>query len=123
MCEYKYSIYHFHEWNSLFRLYASLSKTAIFILYCTQNVCVCAKSLQSCPTLCKPMDFSLPGSSVHGILQARILEYCRAILQGIFPTQGSNLHFLSLSALASGFFTTSTIWEAHCIQNICFLKF
>ena len=34
--------------------------------------CVCAKSLQSCPTLCNPMDCSLPGSSVHGILQARI---------------------------------------------------
>ena len=32
-----------------------------------------AKSLQSCPTLCDPMDWSLPGSSVHGILQARIL--------------------------------------------------
>ena len=30
---------------------------------------------QSCPTLCNPMDCSPPGSSVHGILQARILEY------------------------------------------------
>ena len=29
---------------------------------------------QPCPTLCDPMDCSLPGSSVHGILQARILE-------------------------------------------------
>ena len=35
-------------------------------------VCVCA---QSCLTLCDPMDCSLPGSSVHGILQARILEW------------------------------------------------
>ena len=34
-----------------------------------------AKSLQSCLTLCDPMDCSLPGSSVHGILQARILEW------------------------------------------------
>ena len=34
-----------------------------------------AKSLQSCPTLCDPMDCSLPGSPVHGILQARILEW------------------------------------------------
>ena len=38
-------------------------------------VCVHAKSLQSCLTLCNPMDCSLPGSSVHGILQARILEW------------------------------------------------
>ena len=30
---------------------------------------------QSCPTLCDPMDCNLPGSSVHGILQARILEW------------------------------------------------
>ena len=32
-------------------------------------------SLQSCPTLCDPMDYSLSGSSVHGIFQARILEW------------------------------------------------
>ena len=37
--------------------------------------CVCAKSFQSCPTLRDPVDCSLPGSSVHGILQARILEW------------------------------------------------
>ena len=37
--------------------------------------CVCAKSLQLCPTLCDPVDLSLAGSSVHGILQARILEW------------------------------------------------
>ena len=34
-----------------------------------------AKSLQSCPTLSDPMDFSPPGSSVHGIFQARVLEW------------------------------------------------
>ena len=36
---------------------------------------MCAKSLQSCLTLCNPMDCSPPGSSVHGTLQARILEW------------------------------------------------
>ena len=53
-------------------------------------MCVHAKLLQSCPTLCNPMDCSLPGSSVHGILQARILEWvgCHALLQGIFLTHG-----------------------------------
>ena len=30
---------------------------------------------QSCPTLCKPMDCSLPGSSIHGIFQVRVLEW------------------------------------------------
>ena len=34
-----------------------------------------AKSLQSCPTLFDPIDCSLPGSSVHGIFQARVLEW------------------------------------------------
>ena len=34
-----------------------------------------AKLLQSCPTLCDPMDCSLPGSSIHGIFQARVLEW------------------------------------------------
>ena len=38
-------------------------------------VCVCAKLLQSCLTLCDPMDCSLPGFSVLGILQARVLEW------------------------------------------------
>ena len=39
-----------------------------------KNAILCAKSLQSCPILCGPMDCSLPIYSVHGILQARILE-------------------------------------------------
>ena len=39
------------------------------------DMCVHAKSIQSCPTLCDPMDYSLPGCFVRGILQARILEW------------------------------------------------
>ena len=47
------------------------------------------------PILCDPMDCSPPGSSVHRILQARILEWvAHFLLQGIFPTWGSNLHLL-----------------------------
>ena len=38
-------------------------------------VCVCAKSLQSCLTLCDPMDYSPTGSFIHGIFQARTLEW------------------------------------------------
>ena len=70
------------------------------------DACERAKSLQLCPTLCDSMDYSPPGFSVHGILQARILEwvFCRALLQGIFPTQGSNPHLLS-PALSDRFFT------------------
>ena len=57
------------------------------------RMCV-LKSLQSCPTLCKPINCSLLGSSVHGILQARILEWGQCPSPGdlIFPTQGSKLN-------------------------------
>ena len=52
---------------------------------------------QSCLTLCDPMDCSPPTSSVHRILQARILEWgsC-SLLQGIFLTQESNPNLLHL---------------------------
>ena len=44
--------------------------------------------VQLCPLLCDPMDCSPPGSSVHGILQARILEWrSHPLLQGIFLTR------------------------------------
>ena len=44
------------------------------------------KVTQSCPTLCNPMDYI-----VHGILQARILDWVAILFsRGIFPTQGSN---------------------------------
>ena len=52
---------------------------------------------QSCPTICNPMDRSPPRSCVHGISQARILEWVAVpSSRGIFPTQGSNLHLLCL---------------------------
>ena len=51
---------------------------------------------QSCPTLWPHELYSPPGSSVHGILQARTGVGCHALLQGIFLTQGSNLCFLHL---------------------------
>ena len=43
---------------------------------------------QSCPTLCNPTDCSPPGSSVHGILQARILEWAACPPPGILPNPG-----------------------------------
>ena len=61
-----------------------------------------AKSLQSCLTLCDPMDCSLPGSSVPGILQARTLEWVAISFQGIFLTQELN----RVSCIAGGFFTS-----------------
>ena len=54
----------------------------IYICVC---VCMWSEVTQSCLSLCDPMDYT-----VHGILQARILEWSLSLLQGIFPTQGSN---------------------------------
>ena len=77
-------------------------------------VCVHAKSLQLCLTLCEPMD----------LWSARLLYLWdspakntgvgyHALLQGIFPTQGLNPRLLCLPALEGRFFTTSAPWEAH----------
>ena len=47
-----------------------------------------ANSLQSCLTLCDPMDCSLPGSSTHGIFQARILEWGAIFSSRDLPNPG-----------------------------------
>ena len=75
------------------------------------KLCMCAKSFQSYPTLCNPMDYPTrllcpldsPGKNT-GV-------GCHALLQFVFPTQGSNLSPTS-PALAAGFFPTSATWEA-----------
>ena len=67
---------------------------------------------QSCPALCNPVDYSLPGSSVHRIFQSRILEWvCHFLFQGIFLTQVSNLH-LFVSCIGRQNLYHSATWEA-----------
>ena len=71
-----------------------------------------AKSLQLCPTLRNPMNCSPPGSYVYGILQARILEWV-AIPSSRGSSWPRDRTLVSMSpALAGGFFTTGTTWEA-----------
>ena len=66
-----------------------------------------AQSLQSCLTLCNPMDYSPPDSSVHGILQARILQWvAMPSSRGLVPTQG---YQTCNSHAADGFFTTEAL--------------
>ena len=60
---------------------------------------------QSCWTLCDPVDCSPPGSSVHGISEARITRAgYHFLLQGIFPTQVLN-HVSQVPCIAGGCFT------------------
>ena len=69
-----------------------------------ESLGVCS-AYKSYLTLCKPMDYSLPGSSVHGILQVRILEWVAIFSSGGYDpgilTQGSNpcLSLLSSSSV------------------------
>jgi len=72
---------------------------------------LCAKLLQSCPTLCSPMDCSPPGSSVHAILQARILEWV-AIPLSSRSSQARDR--TCVSCIAGGFFT---VWATREVEH------
>ena len=93
-CIQRLYLYHIYI-ERLYRLYINrlyISKVKVFVA-------------QSCLTLWDPMDCSPPGSSVHGVYKARILEWVAIFFfQGIFPTQGSNLVL------------------AHCRQNVYHLS-
>ena len=67
---------------------------------------------QSWPTLCDPVDCSPPGSSVHGVLQARILEWAPCPPPGDLLNLGVEPVSLISPTPAGRFFTTSAIWEA-----------
>ena len=63
-----------------------------------KELCLCVRA-QSCSTLCYLLDCSPPASSVHGISQARILEWVAiSSSRGIFATQGSNPRLLHWQA-------------------------
>ena len=78
------------------------------------TACVCAESLQWCPTLCGPLNCHPPRSFVHGILQARILEWvAMPLLRGIFYTRGSNPCLLGLLHWQADSLNTGATWKAH----------
>ena len=76
------------------------------------SVCLCSVA-QSCSILCDSMDYSPPGSSVHGILQAKILSNLPLLLQGIdCPDPGVKPASPVPSALAVRFLNHWETWEA-----------
>ena len=80
-----------------FKVFTNLTVFLIAKAEYIYHVCVYAKSLQLCLTLCDSMDYSPPGSTVRGILQARILEWvAMPSFRGIFLNQGWNLCLLCL---------------------------
>ena len=83
-------------------------------------VCVCGSVAQSCPALWNPMDCSPPGSSFHGIFQARILE-----LIAIFYFKGSSqprdrthVSFIFCFCIVGRFFTTAPPCSMHSIPGV-----
>ena len=87
-----------------------------------------AKSLQSCPTLCNPPDGTPPGSSVHGILQARILGLrCISGLPCLpsFRVSSQSMdwtHVSYVSCIGKRVLTTSTTWEVQHYYVITYSK-
>ena len=71
-------------------------RLSYYFLFLLQLTRMCVSSVtQSCPTLCDPMNCSPPGPSVHGILQARMLEWVAlSSSRGSSQSQGSNLVLL-----------------------------
>ena len=72
-----------------------------------------AKLLQLCPTLRDPLDYSLPGSSINGILQARILEWVAMLSSRVSSPPRNQTHVSGSSCIANRFFTTQPPGEAY----------
>ena len=73
--------------------------------HCRSPMCACVlKLLQSCSILCNPMDGSLPGSSVHRILQARVLEWVAMPSSRVSPSS-------PVAHTLQTFFTTEPPWK------------
>ena len=73
------------------------------------RICICA---QSRLTLRDPMDYSLPGSSVHGIFQARILEWVAMPSSRVSSQPRDQIHVSCISCIGTWILYHCTTWEA-----------
>ena len=80
-----------------------------FLLQC-MKVKSESEVMQSCPTLCDPMDCSLPGSSIHGIFQARVLEW-GAIAFSIQSNNKKTIQFLKGRKILRDFTEVALKWH------------
>ena len=100
-------------WTSTPRLWLSQNSGSLPLATRRNHLRVCAQSLSRVRLCGTPMDRSPPGSSVHGILQARILEWvAMPSSRGSSRPRDRTRTSLKSPALASGSFTTSAPWEA-----------
>ena len=89
-----------------------MTLTTCLLHFRADCACLRAKLLQLCTTLCDLMDHSLVSSIVHGILQARILEWVAMPSFKDLPDPGIEPEPLMSHALAGRFLDTSAAWEA-----------
>ena len=93
-------------------------KRYFIFLFKTENrlgfLCYCA---QSCPTLCHPMDYSPPGSSVHGILQARILAWVALPCPRTSSQPRDQTHLSRISWIVGRFFSVETLGKPLILSN------
>ena len=69
-------MYVYRHWASIFHnIVYTILIIAIMIIILVNIPCMCAKLLQLCLTFCDPIDGSLPGFLIHGVFQARLLEW------------------------------------------------
>ena len=86
---------------------------SLLILKCLHSYIHCLVTHPS-QTLCNPVDCSPPGSSVHGILQARNTAVgCRFLLQGIFRTQEMKPHLLHFLHWQADYWALAPPWKVH----------
>ena len=106
------SIFYFHSfWNPL------------HILYWSCSILIAAALLQSCPTLCDPMDCSLPGSSVHGIFQATVLEWGAIAFSSILILDYFLILCLCVCYFLGNFFNLMFQFFWNHFHLCCFLNF
>ena len=98
------------------RTYVNKYKTLYFLilpLMSLKDICVCANSFQLCPTLCDPMDCSLRSSSIHGILQARILEWVAISFSRGPSWPRDQIHISCVSCIGRWILYHWATWEDH----------
>ena len=89
-------------------------------------ICLCAcvrVHAQACSILCKPLDCSPPGSSVHGISQEQYWSGLPFPSPGDLSDPGMKLVSLLSPALATGFFTNFATWEVDAMFMYTFIYF
>ena len=103
------------EWHSKDLLYGQNNEDSLLLfpyIYIPCTVHVCAKSFQPCPTLCNPRDYSPPGSSVHGLLQASILEWVAMPSSRGSSRPRDQIHVSCVSSIGRWVLTTNSTCEA-----------